>query len=195
MPEPAETPSEVEGALLGRIADQVAEQLRRGETHDLADYARRHPHIFRLIVEGLPLLEMIGHRPARSETEPARRDPEQLGEFRIVRLIGRGGMAAVYEAEQAALGRNVALKVLSASVSADDSAVEHFRREARAVALLHRTNIVPIFGVGQEAGAHFFAMQLIHGRSRRAIRMQFTERSRSNLRKSWKPRPPPRQYI
>jgi eukaryotic-like serine/threonine-protein kinase len=167
MPEPAETPSEVEGALLGQIADEVAERLRRGETPDLADYARRHPHISRLIVEGLPLLEMIRHRPAASETEPARREPEQLGEFRIVRLIGRGGMAAVYEAEQAALGRNVALKVLSASVSADDSAVERFRREARAVALLHHTNIVPIFGVGEEAGANFFAMQFIHGRSLR----------------------------
>jgi serine/threonine protein kinase len=120
MPEPSETPSEVEGALLGRIADEVAEQLRRGETPDLADYALRYPHLSRLIVEGLPLLELIRHRPAGSPAGPARREPEQLGEFRIVRLIGRGGMAAVYEAEQAALGRNVALKVLSASVSADD---------------------------------------------------------------------------
>jgi len=164
MAEPLETPSEVEGELLGRIADEVAERIRRGERPDLSDYAKQNPRIAQLILEGLPLLEMIGRR-SESAPAPAPAIPDKLGSFEIVRLIGRGGMAAVYEAREPALGRSVALKVLAASITADESAVERFRREARAVALLHHTNIVPVFGVGEAEGAHFFAMQLIRGRS------------------------------
>jgi WD40 repeat protein len=159
MPEPFETPSEADGALFGQVADEVADRLRRGERPDLSDYARRHPRIAKLILEGLPLLEVMGRKP-----DP---DPERLGEYQIVQRIGRGGMATVYEAREPALGRSVALKVLAASVAADPSAVERFRREARAVALLHHTNIVPVFAVGEAGGAHFFAMQLIRGRSLR----------------------------
>src|SRR5262249_6626241 len=54
-------------------------------------------------------------------------------------------------------------------VAADDSAVERFRREARAAALLHHSNIVPVFGVGRDGDANFFAMQLIQGRSLQEI--------------------------
>src|SRR5262249_54755093 len=90
--------------------------------------------------------------------------PPRLGEYRIVREIGRGGMGVVYEAEQESLGRRVALKVLPPGALGDVRHVERFHREARAAARLHHSTIVPVFGVGEEGGTHFYVMQYIEGR-------------------------------
>src|SRR5260370_4317384 len=89
--------------------------------------------------------------------------PERLGEYRILREVGRGGMGVVYEAEQESLGRHVALKVLPSSARMNPTYLERFRREAKAAAQLHHTNIVPVFGVGAAEGMHFYAMQFIRG--------------------------------
>jgi hypothetical protein len=75
----------------------------------------------------------------------------QLGEFRIVRELGRGGMGTVYEAVQVSLNRRVALKVLGSGLGLTERAVQRFRREAEAAAKLHHTNIVPVYATG-EAG-------------------------------------------
>ncbi len=88
---------------------------------------------------------------------------QRLGDYRILREIGRGGMGVVYEAEQESLGRRVALKVLSASSLLDPKQVRRFEREAKAAAKLHHTNIVPVFGVGRQDGHHYFVMQFIAG--------------------------------
>ncbi len=88
---------------------------------------------------------------------------ERLGDYRILREIGRGGMGVVYEAEQESLGRRVALKVLSASSLLDPKQVRQFEREAKAAARLHHTNIVPVFGVGRQDGHRYFVMQFIAG--------------------------------
>ena len=88
---------------------------------------------------------------------------QRLGDYRILREIGRGGMGVVYEAEQESLGRRVALKVLSASSLLDAKQVRRFEREAKAAARLHHTNIVPVFGVGRQDGHHYFVMQFIAG--------------------------------
>ena len=74
-------------------------------------------------------------------------------------------MGVVYEAEQVSLGRRVALKVLPRHVAADRMTLERFRREARAAARLHHTNIVPVFEVGQDGDIRFYAMQFIQGQS------------------------------
>jgi serine/threonine protein kinase len=89
--------------------------------------------------------------------------PLRLGDFEIVREIGRGGMGTVYEARQVSLNRRVALKVLSCGLSA--KAVLRFRREAEAAARLHHTNIVPIYFTGQENRIHYYVMELIDGPS------------------------------
>src|SRR5262249_27638056 len=89
----------------------------------------------------------------------------QVGDYRILREVGRGGMGVVYEAEQQSLGRRVALKVLPPHTLKDAKALERFRREARAAAKLHHTNIVPVFEVGQDGGACFYAMQFIQGQA------------------------------
>ena len=85
--------------------------------------------------------------------------PEQLDEFRIIREIGRGGMGIVFEAYQGSLNRHVALKILP---NRGDQV--RFRREAKAAGRLHHTNIVPVFGVGEHEGRHYYVMQFIAGR-------------------------------
>jgi WD40 repeat protein len=108
-----------------------------------------------------PLTE--DHREAGGR-EPSRAAAlGQLGDFRIVREIGKGGMGVVYEAEQVSLGRRVAVKVLPSSLLGDAQAKRRFEREAKAAARLHHTNIVPVFGVGEEQGVPYYAMQFIRG--------------------------------
>src|SRR5262249_5052796 len=77
--------------------------------------------------------------------------------------VGRGGMGVVYEAVQQSLGRHVALKVLPAHSLLDPKKLARFKREAQAAASLHHTNIVPIFGVGEQDGLHHYVMQFIEG--------------------------------
>jgi serine/threonine protein kinase len=89
----------------------------------------------------------------------------QLGEFRLIRELGRGGMAIVYEAEQISLGRRVALKVLPLAAALDPRQLQRFRLEAQAAAHLHHSHIVPIYSVGCERGVYYYAMQYIEGRS------------------------------
>src|SRR5207244_9602461 len=87
------------------------------------------------------------------------------GEYRILREVGHGGMGVVYEAVQETLGRHVALKVLPFHAARSPTYLERFKREARAAAQLHHSNIVPVHGVGEHEGIHFYAMQFIHGQS------------------------------
>jgi serine/threonine protein kinase/WD40 repeat protein/tetratricopeptide (TPR) repeat protein len=89
--------------------------------------------------------------------------PERIGDYQVLREAGRGGMGVVYEAEELSLGRRVALKVLSQGGQHNPTFLERFRREAKAAARLHHTNIVPVFGVGEANGVHYYAMQFIHG--------------------------------
>src|SRR6516162_5336351 len=91
--------------------------------------------------------------------------PRRLGDFEIVRELGRGGMGVVYEARQLSLNRQVALKVLSGGLGLTGKAVQRFRREAEAAAKLHHTNIVPVYATGEQDGTHFYAMELIEGPS------------------------------
>jgi serine/threonine protein kinase/tetratricopeptide (TPR) repeat protein len=88
-----------------------------------------------------------------------------LGDFRIVRQVGRGGMGVVYEAQQISLGRRVALKVLPFASMLDPRALQRFRNEATAVAQLDHPHIVEVHGVGQDRGVHFYAMRFVDGRS------------------------------
>ncbi len=85
--------------------------------------------------------------------------------FRIVKLLGRGGMGVVYEAIEEELNRRVALKVLPASALLDSRQIARFKHEARAVAQLHHENIVPIYKVGSDQGIHYYTMQLIDGQN------------------------------
>ena len=100
--------------------------------------------------------------PSATEEPVANR---RLGDFEIVREVGRGGMGMVYEARQVSLNRKVALKVLAAGLGLTSTAVARFHREAEAAAKLHHTNIVPVYATGEQDGTHFYAMELIEGTS------------------------------
>jgi eukaryotic-like serine/threonine-protein kinase len=86
-----------------------------------------------------------------------------LGDFELIREIGRGGMGVVYEARQISLDRLVALKMLPFAAVLDARQIARFKHEARAAAQLHHPNIVPVFAIGVERGVHYYAMQLING--------------------------------
>jgi serine/threonine protein kinase/Flp pilus assembly protein TadD len=153
------------------LAEEFVERHRRGERPPLTEYTRRLPDRADEIRELFPALVVMENlKPARNETtgfdandDAGTEVPERLGDYRILREVGRGGMGVVYEAEQISLGRHVALKVLPAQALMNQTYLERFRREAKAAARLHHTNIVPVFGVGEANGVHFYAMQFIRG--------------------------------
>ena len=105
-----------------------------------------------------------------------------LGDFRILREIGRGGMGVVYEAEQLSLGRRVALKVLPFAAMLDKQQLARFKNEARAAATLDHPNIVAIYSVGVERGVHYYAMQLIEGQSLAQVMEQLRQSTSLALR-------------
>lgn len=99
----------------------------------------------------------------------------QLGDFRLVREIGRGGMGVVYEAEQISLGRRVAIKVLPFASALDPRHLQRFRNEASAAAHLQHENIVSVHAVGCERGVHYFAMQYVEGQSLASLLTQLRQ--------------------
>ncbi len=157
------------------LAEDFLERKRRGERPTLEEYAARHPELADEIRELFPALEMMEHvgddpggvtgsiAGSGGRAEGVKID--KLGDYRILREIGRGGMGVVFEAEQESLGRRVALKVLAASAVIDAKQLRRFEREARSAARLHHTNIVPVFGVGRQDGYHYYVMQFIQGQS------------------------------
>jgi WD40 repeat protein/serine/threonine protein kinase len=163
MSEPRVPDSASLEALVGQVADEFTQRLNRGERPDVEEYAARYPHVASLLREVLQALGLI-RLPAVGEASDVRpRLPEQLGDYRILREVGRGGMGIVYEAEQESLGRHVALKVLPAAALLDPQQLRRFQAEARAAARLHHNNIVPVFGVGEDKGLYYYVMQFIQG--------------------------------
>ena len=147
-------------AKLVQVLDRYMADLQAGLHPDRDRVLAENPGLADQLANCLDGLEFIHRAAGQPADEPAR-----LGEFRIVREIGRGGMGVVYEAEQTSLRRTVALKVLRFGGVTDGEATRRFQREAETVARLHHTSIVPIFAVGCEGGVHYYAMQLIEGRS------------------------------
>ena len=135
----------------------------------MQEYVDRLPEMADEIREMFPALVEVeqAEEDARGDARPRLLPPprgcSQVGDYRILREVGRGGMGVVYEAEQVSLGRRVALKVLPGHVVGDRKALERFRREAKAAARLHHTNIVPVFEVGRDGDVAFYAMQFIQG--------------------------------
>jgi serine/threonine protein kinase/WD40 repeat protein len=147
--------------LLDQIAEEFAERFRHGERPALHEYTQRYPELAAEIRELFPaMVEIERVEPAVKASGVSLR---QVGDYRLLREIGRGGMGVVYEAEQSSLGRRVALKVLPLYAGANARALERFKREARAAAKLHHTNIVPVFEVGEDGQVCFYAMQYIQG--------------------------------
>jgi tetratricopeptide (TPR) repeat protein len=192
---------------LQEIVAGYLEGLGAGGAEDRQALLARHPEFAAELAEffgmrdrvdgvAVPLRQAVqgGHPPeakaggaALERIVPAGQiaDLGQLGDFRIVREVGRGGMGVVYEAEQVSLRRRVALKVLPLAATLGGTQLQRFHNEARAAAGLHHTNIVPVHFVGCERGVHFYAMQFIDGLSLAAVLARLRQPAGSD------PMPPP----
>src|SRR5262249_6675070 len=185
--------------LLARLADEFAQRYRRGERPSLAEYVERYPDLADDIRELFPALVEVEqvkedhHEAAGQEAAPPAPALQQLGDFRILREVGKGGMGIVYEAEQVSLGRHVALKVLPKALLLDARAKQRFEREAKSAAKLHHTNIVPVFGVGEQDGLPYYVMQFIQGLGLDEVLEELKKLQRSNARTSTAPDPEPRR--
>jgi serine/threonine protein kinase len=148
---------------LEEIQDEILEQLHAGEPVDREGLLLAHPQHELALKRFFAVVDVIERSPypRRGDTLPGGR----LGDFEIVRERGRGGMGVVYEARQISLNRNVALKVLPPGLRSDRRLLKRFRREAEAAARLRHPGIVPVYSIGESAGAPFFAMELVEGRS------------------------------
>jgi eukaryotic-like serine/threonine-protein kinase len=165
--------SESQSDLVLELAEEFLERYRKGERPQLKEYIDRHPELAAEIREVFPAMAMMENIGVADESieeagpskvsRPSEVFLKQLGDFRIIRVIGHGGMGVVYEAEQVSLGRHVALKVLPNQAMKDAKQKRRFEREARATAKLHHTNIVPVFGVGEHDGVPYYVMQFIQG--------------------------------
>ena len=132
--------SDVDPDLLGRLVNEWQDRLRRGERLDLDDYISRYPQLANEIRELFPgivaledlkgdvLNQSVAHSAATTAAKTRRL--ERVGDYRILRELGRGGMGVVYEAEQESLGRRVALKVLPSGALLDPRQQKRFEREA-----------------------------------------------------------------
>lgn len=165
---------------LNEVLLEYVEAIERGERRDQAAVVEAHPEFAedlarffadRRLVERMAsslLTDPSGHPPG-GPADPGRiadaRSLGEIGDFRLLREVGRGGMGVVYEAEQRSLRRRVALKVLPFAATFDPRHLQRFRNEAQAAAQLHHTAVVPIYAVGVESGVHYYAMQFIEGQS------------------------------
>jgi serine/threonine protein kinase len=160
-------PDSVE-SLLGQILDEFLERQGRGEQPDVEEYAERYPLLATVLRQMLPALRLMqgpaGDLAAAADlSAPPGYVPGYLGDYHLLREVGRGGMGVVYEAEQVSLSRKVALKVLPFAAAMDPKQLQRFKNEAQAAAQLHHQHIVPVYGVGCERGVHYYAMQYIEG--------------------------------
>lgn len=157
------------------LAEEFMERCRRGEAPSISEYARRHPDhaadIYSLFpaVVALEQLKSPTHSSPSLVSNNVGLSLQQIGDYHILQEVGRGGMGIVYEAQQTSLGRHVALKVLPPHAVTSPMRLARFQREAQAAARLHHTNIVPVFGVGEHEGTHYYVMQFIVGQSLHAL--------------------------
>jgi serine/threonine protein kinase/WD40 repeat protein len=157
---------------LAEAVDAYRQELRVGRRPDREAFCRRYPALGSMLVECLDALDFVHHAGhdlggslAPRVPPPAPAVQQTLGDYRLLREIGRGGMGVVYEAVQVSLDRRVALKVLPPAAVFDPRQQQRFQNEARAAACLHHPNIVPVYAVGTDRGMPYFAMQFIEGQT------------------------------
>ncbi len=156
-------------AAVAELLDQFIERIQNGWPADPAAFAAEHPEHAEALLDILPAAAAVValREPSLLERgrpgHPFHLDSDRLGDYRIIREVGRGGMGVVYEAEQMATGRRLALKVLPRASAMDPRRLARFRVEAQAASALNHPHIVPVIAVGCEQGVHYYAMQFIDG--------------------------------
>ncbi len=165
--EESQSDSSLGDSLIDELAEEYVTRKQSGESPTIFEYCVRYPDLATQIRELFPMLSMLENAKHDSDARQMTPvpPPEKIGEYVLLREIGRGGMGVIYSARHAEVGRKVALKILPHRVSNDQRALARFRREARAIAGIHHTNVVPLFEFGEHQGHHFLVMQLIDGES------------------------------
>jgi serine/threonine protein kinase len=162
------------------LADEFIARRRKGETPSLDEYVARLPERAEEIRELFPAIAAMERWKPKPSTPRQRPGGgpvrERIGEYRLIREIGRGGMGIVYEAEQSSLNRRVAIKVLPGTGWADDRPMQRFQREAKTTASLKHVNIVSVYAVGQEDDLHYYVMPLIVGAGLDKVILELRER-------------------
>jgi eukaryotic-like serine/threonine-protein kinase len=156
-----------DGPLEAALADYFS-RLDRGESVELSELIADNPGCEAGLRQFLGQEQNLHKALATASVAVAPHEKlagRTVGDFRLVRELGRGGMGVVYEAAQLSLGRRIALKVLPLAAMLDKQHLTRFKNEARAAATLNHPNIVPIYSVGSEGDFHYYAMQLIEGQS------------------------------
>ncbi len=174
--------------LLDNVVEEFTLRLRQGSRPSIAEFIERYPSLSSEIEELLTSVAMIEELKTQSNTitDSLKREMkqitrlEQIGDYRIVRELGRGGMGVVFEATHESLGRRVAIKVMPNRKFDDQKYLERFRREAQAAANLHHTNIVSVFGLGQTGDHHYYVMEFVDGESLSDILRHLNSMSESN---------------
>ena len=165
QPDPDMDPRVVE------LSQKYLRELELGKSPNRAEYLGRFPELYEELEECLDGIELahslqtsgVAKDSMHKEPSAAEFATEPLGDFKIIRQIGRGGMGIVYEAVQLSLGRRVALKVLPFAAAMDERQRQRFQLESHAAAQLHHNHRVPVSAVGCDRGTHSSAMQLIEG--------------------------------
>jgi tetratricopeptide (TPR) repeat protein len=182
----SDRPSSELDQQLAELLAEAADKLRAGQPVDLSDYVRRYPDFAERLEQLLPAMRTLAELGQSQSSVPSsvagrgqafEEVRGTLGDFRILREIGRGGMGVVYEAEQVSLGRRMALKVLPFAGVLDERQLTRFRNEARAAASLKHPNIVGVHSVGCERGVHYYAMEFIEGRTLAEVIAELREES------------------
>ena len=150
-----------------QLYDAYLDRLLAGVEIDPATFLQRENCKDSELLEKLQALHLVARLvPAESPPEST---PEpglpctQIGDYRLLRCLGRGGMGEVYLAEQESLDRKVAVKILRASAFQSATASLRFHREARSLARLRHPNVVTVFDFGVENGQHFLVMEYVPG--------------------------------
>lgn len=156
-----------------KAVEQFVEAQLDGRQLDIEEYVRQYPGMADRIrrrlrdlreIDGL-FMGLMAADGSSFASSAAGHDlvGKRLGDFEVLRLIGMGGMGAVFLAHQTPLDRDVVLKVVCDVGEARSRAIERFRREAVTLAQLSHPNIVPIYGKGQEGPYFYFAMEYVTG--------------------------------
>ncbi|MEM9410925.1 MAG: serine/threonine-protein kinase, partial [Planctomycetota bacterium] len=173
--------------LLDRVVEEFTERLRHGERPAISEYKDEYPELADDIDELLTSVAMIEELKSQSTTQSSslKKDMkeitklDQIGDYRIIRELGRGGMGVVFEAVHESLGRRVAIKVMPNRTFDDEKYLERFKREAQAAANLHHTNIVSVFGIGMVEEHHYYVMEFVDGETLSGILAQLNNSTES----------------
>ncbi len=162
--------SETDQQRLAAVVESYLVEMEQGLAPDPEQLIAVHPDLagpLRTQLEGLRILHQATLELAPAAPKPPHRPSlrKRLGDYEVVREIGRGGMGVVYEAQQISLNRRVALKLLPFAAVLDQKQIARFKNEALAAAQLHHPHIVPVFSVGCERGVHYYTMQFVEGQS------------------------------